>query len=61
MKKYSVGVDLGGTKILIGLVDKQSGNVLCHIKKVLWKAASSAPFILLEIEIASALGQMRHG
>ncbi len=33
MKKYSVGVDLGGTKILIGLVDKQSGNVLCHVKK----------------------------
>lgn len=33
MKKYSVGIDLGGTKILIALVDKTTGEVVCHIKK----------------------------
>lgn len=33
MKKYSVGVDLGGTKILTALVDKNSGEVISHIKK----------------------------
>ena len=31
MKKYSIGIDLGGTKILI--VDKNTGEVLEHIKK----------------------------
>lgn len=33
MKNYSIGIDLGGTKILIGLVDKESGKVLNHVKK----------------------------
>ena len=33
MKKYSIGIDLGGTKILIALVDKRTGEVVCHVKK----------------------------
>lgn len=33
MKKYSIGIDLGGTKILIALVDRQTGEVIAHIKK----------------------------
>lgn len=33
MKKYSIGIDLGGTKILIALINKQNGEVLYHIKK----------------------------
>lgn len=33
MKKYSVGIDLGGTKILIALINKQNGEVLYHVKK----------------------------
>lgn len=33
MKKYSIGIDLGGTKILVGLVEKESGKVVSHIKK----------------------------
>lgn len=33
MKKYSIGIDLGGTKILIALVDKTSGEVLYSVKK----------------------------
>lgn len=33
MKKYSIGIDLGGTKILIGLLEKESGKVVSHIKK----------------------------
>ena len=33
MKNYSIGIDLGGTKILIALVEKSSGKVLEHVKK----------------------------
>ena len=33
MKKYSIGIDLGGTKILIALVDKNTGQVVSYIKK----------------------------
>ena len=33
MKKYSIGIDLGGTKILIALVDRNTGKVLEHVKK----------------------------
>ncbi len=33
MKKYSIGIDLGGTKILIGLVDKNTGKVVSYVKK----------------------------
>lgn len=32
MKKYSVGIDLGGTKILAGIVEKESGKVLFEVK-----------------------------
>ena len=33
MKKYSVGIDLGGTKILIALVNRQTGEVINSVKK----------------------------
>lgn len=33
MKKYSIGIDLGGTKILIALVNRETGEVIAHIKK----------------------------
>ncbi len=33
MKRYSVGIDLGGTKILIALVDRETGEVLASVKK----------------------------
>ena len=33
MKKYAIGIDLGGTKILIALVEKENGNVLDFVKK----------------------------
>ena len=32
MKKYSIGVDLGGTKILAGIVEKQTGKVIFEVK-----------------------------
>ena len=32
MKRYSIGVDLGGTKILAGLVEKETGKVLYEVK-----------------------------
>ncbi|MBQ8168914.1 ROK family protein [bacterium] len=33
MKRYSIGIDLGGTKILIALVDKETGEVIHSVKK----------------------------
>ena len=33
MKKFSIGIDLGGTKILIALVNKETGEVVHHVKK----------------------------
>lgn len=33
MKKYSIGIDLGGTKILLGLVDRETGKVIDFVKK----------------------------
>lgn len=32
MKKYSIGIDLGGTKILAGVVEKTTGKVLFEVK-----------------------------
>lgn len=32
MGKYTVGIDLGGTKILAGLVEKETGKVICEVK-----------------------------
>ena len=33
MKKYSIGIDLGGTKILAGIVNTETGEVLAYAKK----------------------------
>ena len=33
MKKYSIGIDLGGTKILTALVNRETGAVEEHVKK----------------------------
>lgn len=38
MKEYAIGIDLGGTKILTALVLKQTGKVLCFVKKKTKKA-----------------------
>lgn len=32
-KKYGIGVDLGGTKIMVGVVDLESGKVLASVRK----------------------------
>ena len=32
MKKYSIGIDLGGTKILAGVVEKASGKVVFEVE-----------------------------
>ena len=50
MKKYSVGVDLGGTKILIALVNKQNGEILCHVKKKTKKQKGSENIIKKMVE-----------
>lgn len=33
MKKYAIGIDLGGTKTLLALVDKSNGEVIKSVKK----------------------------
>lgn len=38
MKKYAIGVDLGGTKVLTGLVNTETGEILAVAKKKTQKA-----------------------
>ena len=33
MKKFSIGIDLGGTKILTALINRETGEVISHVKK----------------------------
>ena len=33
MKDYAIGIDIGGTKILLGIVNKNNGEILCSVKK----------------------------
>lgn len=33
MSKYSIGIDLGGTKVLTALVNKENGEVISYVKK----------------------------
>ncbi len=33
MKRYAIGIDLGGTKILTALVNRETGEVAAHVKK----------------------------
>ena len=32
MKKYAIGIDLGGTKILAGVVDLSNGKIVSEVK-----------------------------
>ena len=41
MKKYSIGIDLGGTKILIALIEKNTGEVVDFVKKKMKKEKGS--------------------
>lgn len=50
MKKYSIGIDLGGTKILIALVDRNTGEVLEHVKKKTKKDKGSKNIIRKMLE-----------
>ena len=33
MSEYSIGIDLGGTKILTAIVNKKNGEVISSVKK----------------------------
>ena len=33
MSKYSIGIDLGGTKVLTAIVNKETGEVVSYEKK----------------------------
>ena len=58
MGQYSIGIDLGGTKILTAVVDKSKGEVISFIKKktkkdkgidkILQKIINSVNEVLLE-------------
>ena len=37
MGKYSIGVDLGGTKIMAGVIDIETGEVIGFAKKTYQK------------------------
>lgn len=41
MKKYSIGIDLGGTKILAGIINTETGEVMASAKKKTQKDSDS--------------------
>ncbi|OGI02327.1 MAG: hypothetical protein A2Y25_10335 [Candidatus Melainabacteria bacterium GWF2_37_15] len=43
MKKYSIGIDLGGTKILAGVIDTETGEIVAFAKKKTQKDNESIP------------------
>ncbi len=45
MSNYAIGIDLGGTKILTGIVNKTTGEVLTYIKKKTKKDKGSEKII----------------
>lgn len=55
MKKYSVGIDLGGTKILFGLVERESGKVVDFVKKKTKKEKGSENIVRKIIDGTSRL------
>ncbi len=50
MKKYSIGIDLGGTKILTALVERANGSVIKFVKKKTKKDKGSKKIIKKLIE-----------
>lgn len=50
MKEYSIGIDLGGTKILTALVEKANGSVIKFVKKKTKKDKGSKKIIKKLIE-----------
>lgn len=55
MKKYSVGIDLGGTKILLGLVEIDTGRVVDFVKKKTKKEKGSDNIVRKMIDGISQL------
>ncbi len=55
MKRFSIGIDLGGTKILLALVDKQTGEVIAFVKKKTKKDKGSEKIVKKMIEGISEL------
>ena len=55
MKRFAIGIDLGGTKILFGLVDRQSGEVVCTVKKKTKKEKGPEKIIKKMVEGISEL------
>lgn len=60
MKKYAIGIDLGGTKILTALVDRQTGEVVDHVKKKTKKEKGPENIIRKIIESINELLENNH-
>ncbi|MFA6989119.1 MAG: ROK family protein [Candidatus Gastranaerophilaceae bacterium] len=61
MAKYSIGVDLGGTKIIAGVINTETGEVIAHAKKKTKKEKGSDLIIqkiIESIEKALCLSQI---
>ncbi len=50
MKRYAIGIDLGGTKILTALVNRETGEVAAHVKKKTKKEKGAQNIIRKMIE-----------
>jgi len=55
MSKYAIGIDLGGTKILTALVDKEDGTIVHSVKKKTKKDKGSENVIKRMIESVKQL------
>ncbi len=55
MANYSIGIDLGGTKILAGIVDLNTGEVVCSAKKKTKKERGSEVITKKTVNIVSDL------
>lgn len=55
MKRFSIGIDLGGTKILLALVNKETGEVVSSVKKKTKKEKGPEKIIKKMIEGISEL------
>lgn len=45
MKRYSIGIDLGGTKILSAVINRENGEIVCSVKKKTKKEKGSKKII----------------
>ena len=55
MKKYNIGIDLGGTKILCGLIDSQNQEIVYKVKKKTKKDKTTVCWFEKDSDLISGL------